>query len=604
MQARTIAVGLVVALLLPRSYAAQREWLRVSTPNFELYTDESASRARETILYFEQVRAFFAEATQARRAPAKAVRIIGFRSEKEFSTYSVRAGIRAYYQPGSLREYIVLMGLGSELHEAAVHEYVHLMIHAAGAPPPLWLDEGLAQLYASLRSVGNSASIGAVPPAQLDYLSTGGLLDLGTLVEVDHESPLYADAKRLRLFYAESWALTHMLALGDDYRSGFPAFLGAIADGLNTAEALEKSYARSVAQVQRDLRGYLQQAAYKVFTFRFGLAKQAGAVEIQVATPLESGLVLAELLAGRRGSELEARQAYEKLALDYPRSWEPEAGLAYLALRSRSMQEAERRFARAAELGSDDPKLYFDYAMSAAVGDGSARADLLRKAVGLRPDYEEANLYLGFALYQVGDFRGARDALIRVKRVTREQAVQYFQILALCNDRLDMLEEAKAAAKSAADSARSERETNSVRNLQEYLERPRGFQDSVRREPLQRTEAPPLLSRRAPAVESSELNRTATEVLARSPGLSSAEGSLVQVDCLGDSARLWLASGSEKLAFIILDPKGIVIRRNGTSIVHDFSCGPQKPQPVTLQYELSSDPKLGARGVIRILEFR
>jgi hypothetical protein len=590
---------LTVVLAFATSSQAAQQWLRASTPNFELYTDENEARARDTILYFEQVRAFFAEATQSKRAPVKAIRIVGFRSEKDFAAFSPGAGAAAYYQAGDLRDHIVMLGLGSDHYEAAVHEYVHLMIYASGLPPPLWLNEGLAQLYSSLKASTRDATIGAVDRGRLAYLTQNKLLDLYVLAAVDRESPFYNDPEKMQLFYAESWALTHMLALADDYRPKFTDFLAAAASGSDLAQALNDVYGRSPGKVQGDLLAYIRQSSFKGYAFSFGVVKPALQAEIRNASPLESGLVLAGLQASQPSRQNEARVAYEKLASEYPRSWEPAAGLAYLALRSRSAQEAERRFARAVELGCDDAKLFFDYATFTVDSDAKKRAALLRKAVELKPGYDEARLYLGFASYEAEDFPGARDALQSVKQVPPEQAASYFLALAFSSDRLGLREEAKIAAQRALDAARGEADKDSARRLLEYLSQSREVQSIVRADVASTATDPPVAARRTPAPA-----RPSESVRPEPATLPSVTGSLQQVDCLGETARLWVETGGHRMAFMILNPNDIVIWRGGEPVTLDFSCGPQKPQPVVIQYEKSPDSKLNAQGVVRVLEFR
>ena len=40
------------------------------------------------------------------------------------------------------------------------------------------------------------------------------MLPLQTLLTVDHDSPLYNEGNRRSTFYAQSWALTHLILLG------------------------------------------------------------------------------------------------------------------------------------------------------------------------------------------------------------------------------------------------------------------------------------------------------------------------------------------------------------------------------------------------------
>lgn len=59
---------LLLAAALPAFGADQ--WLRLTTPHFELYTTESEKKGREAILYFEQVRSFFSQAAPVRGGQA------------------------------------------------------------------------------------------------------------------------------------------------------------------------------------------------------------------------------------------------------------------------------------------------------------------------------------------------------------------------------------------------------------------------------------------------------------------------------------------------------------------------------------------------------
>ena len=59
------AVLLLFAVSL--SLPAADQWLRLTTPHFELFTTSGEKRGRETILHFEQVRSFFLTALPAQK---------------------------------------------------------------------------------------------------------------------------------------------------------------------------------------------------------------------------------------------------------------------------------------------------------------------------------------------------------------------------------------------------------------------------------------------------------------------------------------------------------------------------------------------------------
>jgi hypothetical protein len=62
MSSRYRLFAAILVAFLDRSLAAADQWVKLATPNFELYTTAGEKKGREAILYFEQVRSFFLEA--------------------------------------------------------------------------------------------------------------------------------------------------------------------------------------------------------------------------------------------------------------------------------------------------------------------------------------------------------------------------------------------------------------------------------------------------------------------------------------------------------------------------------------------------------------
>jgi hypothetical protein len=85
--AGALAIILASVLPLPRSFAAEQKWLRATSQNFELFTDESEARARDTLLQFETARAFFLPAMRTLGLTEQPVRIIAFRSSADYLRY-------------------------------------------------------------------------------------------------------------------------------------------------------------------------------------------------------------------------------------------------------------------------------------------------------------------------------------------------------------------------------------------------------------------------------------------------------------------------------------------------------------------------------------
>src|ERR1044072_6279975 len=127
----------VAVLTLGVSAAERDPWLQITSANFELYTTAGERAGRDLIRHFEQVRSFFLQAFGAGLPTAKPVRIVAFRSEKEYDPYRLNEFATAYFHPGISHDFIVM---SNEHPEVATHEFTHLMVHQGGAQYPVWLN--------------------------------------------------------------------------------------------------------------------------------------------------------------------------------------------------------------------------------------------------------------------------------------------------------------------------------------------------------------------------------------------------------------------------------------------------------------------------------
>jgi len=564
--------------------------IRVTTPNFELYTTESETVAREALLHFELVRAFFEHHGKALRPPPGPIRIVGFRSVDEYRPYSPVGFATAHYQAAPERESIVISSLASASYPAAVHEFVHLLVRHAGWNPPLWLGEGLAELYSTLEPLPRETiRMGDPPPGHLRVLRERPWLDLEALLAADRTSPYYSDPRLAPLFYAQSWALTHMLAFSDSYRRDFPSLVSRLAGGAGVV------FHRPLAEVRKDLESYV--AKNQLPSEILGLNRELPALRpvVRPVEDLEWGLVLAEQLAGL-GSGLEAgKRAYEDLGRRYPARSEPSVALGYLALGRGNLEEARRQFAQAVELRSTDVKLYLDYAdLASGNPDSVDRAAILRRALDLRPGDQEIQRRLALAFYDALEFEAARAWMLKTRQVSDESAPEFYRVLAYINDRLGFEAEARSAARRAVETARTAEESDAARRLLDFISRP------PPQVPQVVVEAPPVP---APP-EIPQLSRPAAPPAKPAVPLYAVQGDLVQFDCLGSAARIVLRTRSEKLAFRVEYPKGLVIRRGGVPVLRFITCGAQKAERVTVRYEMRRESYLGTLGVVRVLEYR
>lgn len=366
--ARSLAVLVcLVSFAVPPARAAER-WIRLSTPHFEMYTTNGERQATAALQIFEQVRYFFLQNSSSKSAPDATVRIIAFRSEKEYKPYRLNGGAFAYYLRSRKVDYIVMQDISPEHYQTAAHEYTHLIVEHLGLKLPLWLNEGLADLYSSLEARGNQALIGRPLPGRMQELSEQRWLDLNTLFGVTEDSPYYNESDKMSIFYAESWALTHMLALGKGYQPAFMQFLGEAAARHPSAECLEKLYGKNPAQVMKELQRYVNQSSVKGAIYNVKLKSADLEPEVADAAPLQVDLALADLLASNKNTAAEAGARLARLAVEHPESADVEESLGYLAWQQGDTAKAKESFARAIEKGSKNPEMMLHFAVAECVG--------------------------------------------------------------------------------------------------------------------------------------------------------------------------------------------------------------------------------------------
>ena len=365
------------------------------------------------------------------------MRIIAFKNEKEYRPYRPNEFAAAFFQPGAIHDLIVMSSASSEHYPVAVHEFTHLMIHQSGMELPPWLNEGLAELYSSLEPSGEKILVGQLIPARLHVLRSEPWIPLATLVAVDHSSPFYNEKSRAGMFYAESWALVHMLNLDPAYRPQLKSLVAALKEDGPPA-AFAKAYGKKLEEVDAALRTYFSAPTVHAELFDVQLPKSVDAPEVQHDASLPPHLALAELLANRRGRSEEARAAYDQLAAQYPDRWEVQEGLAQFAWQQRRLTDAAKYFARAVELGCRNLASFLLYARVLGYNNQpKEEAAVLSKAATLFPESDEVQLELGATLVRNGSYGEAAAALLAIKKVgTAEQAYRLFYNLAYAQYRL------------------------------------------------------------------------------------------------------------------------------------------------------------------------
>ena len=194
-----------------------------------------------------------------------------------------REGIAGYAAAGREVNYIAMLSAGEAGDRIIFHEYAHMILSNAVARVPLWLNEGLAEFYSTfaLMNDGRRAQIGRPIPEHLLLLNGSLRVPLGDLLKVDHASPLYNEGNRASDFYAESWALTHMLLNGQPSRvNELTEYLRRVSAGTSEIQAWNEVL--GTQRTDNELRLYVRRQTMNTIVIDF--AEKITAVPVTQTT--------------------------------------------------------------------------------------------------------------------------------------------------------------------------------------------------------------------------------------------------------------------------------------------------------------------------------
>lgn len=553
-----------------------------------MYTTNGEKQAIRALQVFEQVRYFFLQSSKNRQAPEGRVRIIAFSSDKEYKPYRLNAGAFAYYLQSRERDYIVMQDIEADHHQAAMHEYTHLIVQHLKLDVPIWLNEGMADLYSSLEPHGERTMVGRPLEHHVITLMRQPWMDWNVLFAVDRNSPFYNESDKMSIFYAQSWALTHMLFLSPAYGRKFPNFLLAIAEGTSTPEAFQKVYGKTVPEVGKDAAKYVRQTSVQAALYDITLPKSDLDVQVAELSELQIGLALADLLASRRDTAPEAQRRLLALEQQYGQNPSVEESLGYLAWQQNDVAEARKHFGLAVKDGSKNARMIYDYA-GLEHSSGAPPQEvigLLQQIVAIKPDDPDAEILL--ANLEAGERRygAALSAISRVHSVKPDQAYNLFAVSAFCHANLHDPDGARRSAEKALQYAKTPSERLQIENLLNFV-------DQANRPPAVAASSPPRekndTEKIQPVESTTSLNQRVPTSLLRDEGLPRVKGKTKVFECGHGVFRLHVQAGGREMVFAMNDLQGIVVR-NVKEL--KWSCGPLPAQDLTVVYQPSTSSKL------------
>jgi Protein of unknown function (DUF1570) len=251
-----------------------RDWRRLQTPNLLVVGNARAEDLRRTAEEIERFR-------QAIRAlspnlpmdsPVPMVAVV-FRDDHEVTPFKPRNrgkpvdNVAAYFAALPDINYIVLAPSDNRefTYRVIFHEYTHFLVNRSSRRLPMWLNEGLAEFYSTFNGSERDSRmiVGRPIPAHRMLLrEAGGLIPLKKFLDSTALPALLRDPRSTQRFYAESWALTHYLLLGDAriHQPKLRAFIAAMQTGESSDRALAKAFGDNVEALHAGFLSYLNRA--------------------------------------------------------------------------------------------------------------------------------------------------------------------------------------------------------------------------------------------------------------------------------------------------------------------------------------------------------
>jgi tetratricopeptide (TPR) repeat protein len=463
-----LVTGLACAGLAAAPARAGSTWVEIRSAGFTIYGADGEKAARRVANRLEDMRAFLQqEWPWARFAPELPVVVLALRNPELRRLLPVRLSRVEVGGITFLEPHRTLMLLRTDVpddlaeenpYHVAYHEYAHAVL-GRSLPLPPWLSEGLAEYWGSTKIRDNEIEFGRPIAAHVHTLRGRRVLPLKVLFEVDHSSHHYNEQDRATIFYAESWALVHYLALGAPARGGqlnrLVERLAAGRDALNAAAEILGDF----EALQRELEDYVGRDSFK---YRRRLRQDTSEDAAGKARRLSRAEVLTVrgevLLSAGRGEGRSLIQ--EALDLD-PGLVAAAEALGIAAWRAQDLPTARSWLERARSTGRAGFFTHYALGLVAAASKAPDERVLaepeLREALRLNPVFAPA--LVGLATVTLGRGGASTEALRLLERAIELDPGDPLVLLGVagCHAQLGRLEEARGYATAAQGQARDAR---------------------------------------------------------------------------------------------------------------------------------------------------
>jgi tetratricopeptide (TPR) repeat protein len=596
-----VATALLLAICT--SVSAKEKWLTVRTQNFTVVSNASEDDARRVGLKLEQFRAIFVKLLKIPATSPVPITVVVFKNSDSFKPFKPLynrkpANVAGYFQRGDDENLIALeLGASDERPLGVIfHEYTHFLTAYSPRPWPVWLQEGVAELYSTFEVKKNEVTIGSPVSSHVYRLRENKFIPLDRLIQVGHDSPDYNEGSRQGIFYAESWAFAHYLMFGNKgaRQPQLLQFTRLYNAGATVERAFSEAFKTDFATMEKELKRYIGNDSYPGVIYTMENVEGPADTTSRTLSDGEVQFYLGDLLL--HTNRIDEAEAFFKKALsldpDLAGAYE---GLGFVAMRREKYSEARDLFKKAVSLGSRNYLAHYFYAEAlhrelrsdqgsflASPEVAATIASELKTAIKLMPGFAPAyNLLAFMSLAGNEPLAQGVDAINTAMRLQPQNKVLALT-LAQLQIRAQDLEAARQTLKPLTEgetepALRASAESL-LRHLESYQQRAtvREDADGASGSPLEDEKAEretPHLKRREPVSPGGSNGEANPPSPAPAANGRSVRGILTNIDCLNGMV-LVLKTSNGILRFMVSDPMKLTFYSREPGLNVSTGCGP------------------------------
>jgi tetratricopeptide (TPR) repeat protein len=582
-----LLLACVAIALSTGSAQAKDKWINLTTKNFNIISNASESDTRKVVLKLEQFHYVFSKLFNLPLVRPIPTTVMVFKSDDSFKPFKPLyngkpANLSGYFQPSQDENLIALNISGNEQRPFSVifHEYTHLATHETRRPWPLWLKEGLAEVYSSFEVDDNKVTLGNPISHHVFLLRDNKFIPLQTLLNAQHDSTVYNEREKQGIFYAQSWALCHYFMFGDKNvrRPQMVEFVHLIERGIDADHAFKQAFKAEPAEIEKQLHSYVGNRLYTINVHTLASTEGEKEIAVRAISEGEAQSYLGNLLA--RTQRLDEAEVLFKQAVamepELPRAYE---GLGFVAMRRNNHIEALENFKQAATRGSKNHLAHYYYAEELQQRATSGMtpelaktiAEELRISIKLMPGFAYSHAALGFLSLTSGENLKEGEESYRTAIRLEPQNKHLLLNLAHIQTRMKDYAAAKKTLEPllAADGdPRLKISAESALRMIEYATRP-----ILEPSALQKSESVHENTSGATAAAEPTPPRLARRPSLRIEGAETIRAVLVSIECKGGKWTLVVNTRTDLLRFAVTDKDELEFYKPNLEVDKTISCG-------------------------------